>query len=583
VPSDRIVFAVAAPLAILGAAGGQWDGGHAVLAVDLERTADAPLYGLIASVAALLPVGEVAFRLALASALLGALALVGVARAARALFPKDPAAGVIAAVVLALAPPFREAAAFAGPAMLATAGVTWAVALLLEHARAPRPATAVGAIAWATVAIGSAPWLGGAIAALVIAHIARASDRGRLVGPLAIVGATLVAWWLGAIGRLPGAAPDLGAVITASGRGSATVLVGTGLLGAGFAAVTRLPAAGWLAAAIGLTLAHAAIVDPEPAPLLALLAIGSAVIPAAIVRVLAPARRHAVTVIAGAPLVLAALATGPALVIDDPGAGPTRLAADVTDALPAGPGVVFPRRVVVGWAIEYERQVAGARPDLELAPILPPTTADAEAKRAMMNGLVTGSDVPAFGRLDARLAIPRGRGFQLLLAPPEETVAVPPPADYPSQLGHEAAILLAIDRARYEAVHGRLGAAARAAGLVGRDTSGPGSGKPRFGAADLAILSTTAPSQPALFGFVPRLDHERPGPHLIDLLGDDLAWSAGIDTPFVEHPAERRLHGLWRAMLRGAILPSDPAIVALGPRAIAATAELVATLSPSDP
>ncbi|MBA2539566.1 MAG: hypothetical protein H0V17_08025, partial [Deltaproteobacteria bacterium] len=136
-----------------------------------------------------------------------------------------------------------------------------------------------------------------------------------------------------------------------------------------------------------------------------------------------------------------------------------------------------------------------------------------------------------------------------------------------SALGDQIAVLAAVDRARYEAGNGRLGAAARAAGLT-----------ERFGAADLAILSTTAPSRPAFFGFIPQLDAEPPGRWLLELLGDDLAWSAGIDSPVVDTPRERKLHALWRTVWLGEIKPDDPQIAALGPEAVRATLELIDTL-----
>ena len=48
---------------LLGAPGGPtWSGGDASLAIYLERTAAAPLYGLLAQVAAYLPFGEPGFR-----------------------------------------------------------------------------------------------------------------------------------------------------------------------------------------------------------------------------------------------------------------------------------------------------------------------------------------------------------------------------------------------------------------------------------------------------------------------------------------------------------------------------------------
>jgi hypothetical protein len=124
-------------------------------------------------------------------------------------------------------------------------------------------------------------------------------------------------------------------------------------------------------------------------------------------------------------------------------------------------------------------------------------------------------------------------------------------------------VLLAIERARYEVKSERLDAAARALGL-----------ESRFGAADLAVLAATVPppERPALFGFLP-LDEAPPGDWMIDVFGDDLAWMAGIPIAPVDAHASiaRRLHAKWREILLGKTTPDDPAIAALGPKAVAAT------------
>nr|MDQ3369755.1 hypothetical protein [Myxococcota bacterium] len=154
---ERAVIVVGLAVLIFGAAGGPgWtDGSHAaVLATQLERSASAPLHGVLATVAAYLPVGEPGFRLALLNAVLGAVVLAGVIRAARALRPRDPVAGVIGALLLLLAPPFRDAAGFAGPAMLAAAGAIWALAFATAHARAPSARLAAAALAGVAIVIG---------------------------------------------------------------------------------------------------------------------------------------------------------------------------------------------------------------------------------------------------------------------------------------------------------------------------------------------------------------------------------------------------------------------------------------------
>src|SRR5258706_1458587 len=88
-----------------------------VLAVRFEHSAGEPLYDALAAAATLVPVGEPGFRLAVLGALLGALVLAGIVAAARALLPREPTAGYVAALLLVLAPPFRDA--LATPQMLA--------------------------------------------------------------------------------------------------------------------------------------------------------------------------------------------------------------------------------------------------------------------------------------------------------------------------------------------------------------------------------------------------------------------------------------------------------------------------------
>jgi len=124
-----LVFMLALVGLIAGAAGGPgwWPSAHANLAAVLRHAAAAPLYGLVANVAAALPIGELGFRLAVLSAVLGAALIAGVVAAARAMLPKDPVAWIVAAVLLAVAPAFRDAAGFAGPDILAACGIVWMI------------------------------------------------------------------------------------------------------------------------------------------------------------------------------------------------------------------------------------------------------------------------------------------------------------------------------------------------------------------------------------------------------------------------------------------------------------------------
>jgi hypothetical protein len=580
----RAVVLSAALFLAFGAGGGPgWTPAstHSVIAVQLQQIAAAPLYGLVSTVASCLPFGEIGFRLAVANGLLGALAVAGVLRAARALLPKDPIAGVAGAVVLVVTPPFREAAGTAGPAMLATAGAVWAVAFALEHARAPSARTALASLASSAVVAGASPWLGVFLGALLGAWLWRASSvkksarkvrersQRAVIAGAGTAGALAILWWWRALGEVPVPfAGDASNFLTVTGHGAAAAVLGAGLLGAAFGAATGLRAARWLAAAIAVA-AVASLHDPVP--VLALLAIPIAVIPSALARVLPTTDRALIAVAAGLPLVGGAVVAGAAFTVDDPGDAPARLATDLVAYVPPGPGVFVSTRITTWSAITYAQTVAGVRPDLELVPLEPVGT-DELVVNAMRRGSVAASDVASFGQLKANLAVPRRRGFQLLIDDPKAAPRrAEPPARYASAIGERESILLALARARHEAVAGRLDNAARALGLDNK----------RFDSADLAIMASTNPVHPAMYGFIPPLDGGPPGPWMLELLGDDLAWVAGIelDKPAAEAPAERRLHALWRALLLGKIRRQDPALVALGPVASAATDAMLAALA----
>ncbi len=569
--ADRTVLALG--LVILGftvAGGPGWGAmaGDAVLATSLERSAQSPLYHVLASAAAALPIGEPGFRLAALSAVLGALMLVGVMRAARALLPADPIAGVVGAVLLALAPPWRDAAHLTGPAMLAGTGTVWALAAAAEHARG-EPRRALAAFGGIAIVVGSAPWLGVALGLLLGTWVARTARTALVVTGAAGIGISGVVLWVGALGSLPALRADLGAAVTASGHGAAAVVVGTGLLGAAFAVATGLPHARWYAGALAIMLAHAILVDPDPTPLLGVLAIACAVLPAAIVRAVGvPGRRHGIAAGAGVPLVIAALLAGPGGAEVDAGDSPARLAGDLVGSVPPGPGAFVATRAVPWTAIHYAQSVAGVRPDLVLEP---PGYLDVRVVNALRLRWVAASDAFAFGVIDPKRSLPRGRAFQMLRDPATVDVVAVPPAHYATPAGAVESLLLAVARARFEAGNGKLEQAARAAGLAGT----------RFSGSDLAILATTVPSaaRPAFFGFVPALGVP-PGPWLLDLVGDDLAWVCGLDTPPVSGPAPRALHARWVALWGATLTPEDPSIVALGPDAVVATRELLAAVKP---
>ncbi len=619
---ETIVLAVAFVVLVLDAGGGPgWSASatSGVLAVRLTHLASSPLYDALASLAALMPWGEVGFRLGVLGALIGAFTLAGVVAAVRALVPRDVAASLVAVALLLIAPPFRDAAAFASPAILAACGAVWAFACAVRFARDRQPRDIVAAIGACALVVGSAPWLGAALVVATAAWIYRsaapapredtgsdkehpdrkgkkrsdrkATDRSDRKGEarsisrsrellalsLGALGLFVIALWLDAAGALPGAAGSLAATVASSGRGAAAIVVGAGLVGVGFGALTNLPHARGLGLFVVLAAAHEIVVGSSAPALLALLAIAVAIIPSAIIRATQPAlegtRRHALAVGAGIPLVAIAAALGARFTVDDPGPAPTQLATDLGGALPPGPGVFVATRGIPLVALQYEMTVAGARPDLVLAPPLAPEQADAVVANALRAQRTVGSNAAAFGRLDIHLALPVGRGFQLVAAvPPEAKLSVSGPAHSASEIGHEKAVLLAVEGALYEASNNRLDIAVRALGL-----------ESRFGAADLAVLAATLPSpeRPQLFSFLP-LDDRPAGDWTLDLFGDDIAWVGGIAIPPVppDAPIARRLHEKWREILLGKTTPDDPAIAALGPTAVAATKALFVEKKP---
>jgi len=574
---ETLVFAVALVLLVLDAGGGPgWyaSSAQSVFAVRLEHLGYAPLYDVLASVAALMPWGEVGFRLALLDAVLAACTLAGIVAAVRVLVPRDITASLVAVALLLLAPPFRDAAAFASPSILAACGTVWTFAFAARYARAPSDTRdtrdVVGALAACAVVAGSAPWFGAFLALSTTGHLLRAGARDGIVLGVAMIGVLAIVLWVNAVGPLPAANGSLTATVATSGHGAAAIVVGAGLLGVGFGALTGLPGTRWLAWLVALAGGHEVIVGGNAPVLLALLAIGTAIIPSAILRAtqpkLAGTRRHALVAAAGVPLVTIAALVGGTFSVDDPGAAPTRLATDLTRSLPPGPGVFVATRPASWFALQYEGVIAGARPDLSFVPPLPPTDADAVIANALRGQKLAAADAAAFGRLDVKRAIPRGRGFQLVGDIPSTPSPIAGPAHYASAIGQQQATLLALECARHEAASQRLDAAARAVGL-----------ESRFGAADLAILAATLATadRPALFGFLP-LDERPPGPWLYDIFGDDLAWVGGVPIPAVDDraPIARRLHAKWREVLLGKLKPDDPSITALGPRAVAATREL---------
>jgi hypothetical protein len=529
----------------------------------------APGYGALAMLAQLVPIGEAATRVALVSAVAAGLLAAGVIAMARALVPREVGAGVGAVLALAAVGVMRIAATSPGPAILVAAGVAWATAGVVALRRGEDGAGR--ATAGVAIALAAAPWIGVALAVLAAPLVWRRRERrALLLVPMAVIAPLVLVLGVPPLGDHAGLRAR--ALVEVLGADAGVVVLGAGALGLLFGAATGLRGAG---AALGLLVlvAAGAIASPigggdAAIAVQTVLALGIAVLATAGVRAAAResdgARRALVALVLSLPFAL--LGAGLAGSVPRDGDAVPRVASDLADPAPAGPGAIFVGGDELMTALRYERAVAGLRPDLALGPRV--DGADVVAVNLMRQGRIVVADQPAFGALDDRLARPLYRGFELLLERGVAEGAPPAPATYPGPIGAQVAARLALARGIWEAAGSHLDDAVRAIGFVGT----------RFDASAVALLAATRPSanRPALFAFVPALG--TPDARMwLDLLGDDIAWVAGIAEPPLPSAAapERHLHARWRAILLGLAPPADPAVAALGDVAVAATREML--------
>lgn len=616
-----VFVAVALVAAATAPAHAGWGGdadGLAAAATWTPVSGRGPAGILVGGLAALVPIGELAYRVALVAGLAVALTAAGVVALVRALTPQAAGAGALAASLVAIAPAADHALPTAGPALTAALAL-WVLVALVRARRAARDgAPTVPLVAAAAVGCGALVALS-PVAALVLAatlvltSAAVPSPRLAVLAGLGVAGALV---WLVPLALHGGASAltdltagdlrdlsaighpaGLGAAVRALGDGAGAILFLAGLVGLGLGAATGLPGAGACVAAAGALVVGAAVGgDGAALPALAVLAAGLGPLATAVSRLGPAEARPTIALIATAPIaVIAALA--PRSTSAERTAAGAAVAADVMGAAPAGPGVFLAVEPAVHDAARLEQVVGGLRPDLALARRDRLTTrrtlAAVDAARPELHTpriddigvggdderlavanlrahLTVASDRAGFGQLDPRRARPAGRGFALSLEP-DPGEAAPPPPSYPGATGARLAAYLAVERGRHEAALGRLEAAARAAGLA-----------ERFGAADLAILdgAVLTPARPPLIGFLPASTDALPPPWLPDLFGDELAWLAGLPPPPLDErsPVTRRLHAAWRAILSDQLAADDPAVRALGRAAARATARALADL-----
>ncbi len=414
-------------------------------------------------------------------------------------------------------------------------------------------------------------------------------------------------------------------ILAADGPGAA--LVWGGLIGLGFAALTGLRGTGVvLASALAVIAAAATQSHTNPdmpgyvLPALLFLAAGLAPLCGALQRFLPEAwsqpgwRSGVATSAILAPLVGFAL-VAPAIQAAEHGDsgfqrgdGPLRLWSDTVAPMAPGPGVYFADGDHALFAAQYERLVAGSRPDIAVANaelcrdrwfmahierMLPAlhvpfiddgVRGNTAARLAVQNlrmGRPVGGDRPEVGKLGSLGAVPLGRGYVYVgdRGPDEaaELAPVMPPPELRGSLGSKIARRIGLARARYELERGRFDRAAIAAGLAGpTGPTGPGA---QFDTKHMALLATArpVPERPALAPLLPRMTRSFiSSPWHVELIADEIAWMAGLPEDWADEraderadkagnkaadagrggsrssrpvPPERRLHASWRLAL----------------------------------
>lgn len=656
-PAELTVFALATAFYVwMAAPGVGWmDSGELTAAawnLGGAHPPGHPAHSLFGKLVAWLPFGEIAFRLNLLSAASMAAALAGVIALARRLVAERDAAlsgGGVGVVLAALSPAALVDATRAEVYGPVAALIVWSLVAAMpffksEGEQAPHPRHLLLAALGFALAAAFHPVIAAA-AALPVAVALGVRARRRLLrlAPLALALGVLALLTyaylpvraLAAAPPLlvwgdpstPGAFLDLvtGAVyrsnFSAGGLlarfAGAWMLVGAssglgvllgGLVGLGFGAATRLRgAAVCLAVAVCLAIGAALqdALNPDlPGyllPALLILAAGLAPLVAAGLRLLpaemaggdARTRPLAIAVLL-LPLVAAGFFAGGSEELDRDDA-PSRLWAASVGAMPPGPGLYFTSGDHTLFAAQYERLVAGGRPDLAIVnpelcrdewflrhvkralPLLyvpyiddhlRGQTAERLAITNMRQGRTVGGDMASFGRLRGRYAGALGRAYQYLLAEADAADPARPPPDFRGRIGRRVAALVGLERGSYELQRGRFAAAARAAGVTAR-----------FTAEEQAALASARPraDRPPLLPLVPRrtrvLLHDD---WMTDLFAAEVAWQAGLpDRAGTGGSEEERLHALWRALLRGELAPGSPELIDAGPDVALATTRLL--------
>lgn len=369
--------------ALMSAAGATARGaGWAAAAHGLDGSA-APGHMALAHLAGLLPIGELAFRMAMVSALAMAAAAWAAAALARTLVPSERTASIAAAILTVASPVIQMNATDVGPHAPAAALLAWALVLAVRVVRAPAeaPRDLVVAGLLCGCAATMEPVLAAAVAVPALVPAARACGV-RWTGWAALAAALPLGAY--AATGLPtaevaggGAGARLAEHALTAGEGLGLGLLFGGLIGLCLGAATGLRGAGMVLAALASALAAAALqpgrepVDAAALPVV-LLAAGLAPMTGAALRMLPGALSPRMRPLAAAAVLVPVASLGLAGATVRAGDSGFRRGDDVTRAAVESLAELAPRAVTPALpgraraAIEYEHRVAGQRPDVEL-------------------------------------------------------------------------------------------------------------------------------------------------------------------------------------------------------------------------
>jgi len=589
-----------------------------------------PAHTLLGKLATLLPFGEIAFRVNLLSAFAMAAAIAGVLALSRALLADELVAACVGAGLVALSPVTQLNATRAEVYAPTTALLVWAMVATVRFVRASandkqdadgRYLLGAGLACGLAAAFHPVIALAGALP-MIIAFCVYAPQRLRRLGPAAVglgvlglccylylpvranaASAPLLMWgdpsspgdlWTLVTGgayqgnfSFDGSFGRFAELMLVLGEGMGLTILFAGMLGLAFATLTGLRAANIIAASAFLVIGSAATqsyYNPDMPgyvlPALMLLAVGLAPLTGAVLRMMPKEEgdnephkfRHAIA--AGVLLPLVAIGLMGGVVRAEDGGfrqhdEPLRWFSETVDRMPPGPGIYFAEGDPTLFAAQYERFVAGARPDIAIANSellrdrwflrhvrrqqpelrtdkLQGRGGSVAARLAAENvgTWVVGGDLPSLHKLHGT---PIGRAYLYQRAPTKPVTLAPAPFDFTGYVGRRVARSMALARAKLELFANRFDQAAVAGGLSEQL------------AEVMARLSTAKPSvfRLPLLGAVERGSPRRTNlfiyaPWQTDLLGDEILWRAGL--PDRELPAnapfERRLHRQLRQLLR---------------------------------